>query len=50
MRQDIKDAVPQVVSVIIFIWIYDRDYQRNFEVNGKGAGITEADDAVDRSA
>ena len=48
--QDIKDAVPHVVSVIISIGIYKRDYQRNLEGDKKRAGIIEADDAVDRSA
>ena len=50
MGQDIKDAVPQVVSVIISIGIYDRDYQWNFKGNKKRARTIEDDDAVDRSA
>ena len=40
MGQDIKDAVPQVVLVVISSGIYDKDCQRNLKVNGKRAGIT----------
>ena len=49
MGQDIKYAVPQVMFVVISFGIYDRDCQRNHKVHGKGAGIKETDDAVDRS-
>ena len=50
MGQDIKYAVPQVMFVVISFGIYNRDCQRNHKVHGKGAGIKETDDAVDRSA